>query len=550
MSFIFIKLHGSLEKIKIPLPMSLDALKDQCSKRLNLLEDDLTFYNEKTGKVIRNIGEIIPSMTISVSGSSSSNNVNPFSGNLDSDPSCKIPEKITSINHMRQFRHVSTDKEQILIRTIYKQITNKYLSFSNTDKEVANKNENQDQFQDIKNNEIDPSLFRDFIYNLTNSGFYNAPGTYSGCPSYRTILVGPSKSGKSTMLKMVAKQVYENLIQLNESREVFMFVFDFRKFKKSLQSIEKFYANFVNELVDQIAIQWPLINVTLPNYVSRGSNMDSSSTYAQSMSSTLSTTRKKKFNMDTINIIKDFFNQFVDYNQQLEPVSSKFPKSEPHLSISMGLNALGKRIDKSLNVNGKLKGFINEISALPFLLCKVFGFKRIYYVFDHVDEADVEIGSDHKRLGFISCIKKMLLLGSFTISCTDEQKIYDICEPVDEDDIDLKTKSNFVSIIDSFDDIPKSRYYFELKFESLQKPVIFQIEDCGGCGGYVARWREIQPYVETMLSHRNEKDVEKARLKALALLRQLAPLLIINQDPKTMNPEEITQNLVSFEIKT
>ena len=62
-------------------------------------------------------------------------------------------------------------------------------------------------------------------------------------------------------------------------------------------------------------------------------------------------------------------------------------------------------------------------------------------------------------------------------------------------------------------------------------------------------WREIEPYVRIMNSHKNEKDVEKARLKVLALLRQFAPMLIVNQDPKTMNPEDIKGNLVSFEIK-
>ena len=63
-----------------------------------------------------------------------------------------------------------------------------------------------------ENNEIDPSLFKEFIYDVTNSGFYSAPGTYNGCPSYRTVLVGPSKSGKTTMLKMktiIHKMKYE-----------------------------------------------------------------------------------------------------------------------------------------------------------------------------------------------------------------------------------------------------------------------------------------------------------------------------------------------------
>lgn len=542
MNFVYIKLNGSSDKKKIPLPISLDKLKDQCSKKLNLSDNDLTFYNDKNGKVIQDIKEVTPLMIISVCTGES--------GNLDTDPQCKTVygDDITSRNHMRQFCSSSADKEQALIYSIYKQMINQYLSFTNTDKEATDKIENQESTQEIENNEIDPSLFKEFIYNVTNSGFYSAPGTYNGCPSYRTVLVGPSKSGKTTMLKMVAKQIYENLIQLNESREVFMFIFDFRKFKKSFQSIEKFYSTFINQLIDQISIQWPLIKVELPNYVSRSSNLDSASTYAQSMSSTLSTTRKKKFKMETINLIKEFFNQFVDYNGELEPVSSKFPKSEPHLSISTGLNAIGNRINNSLNANGKLKGFINEIPTLPYLLSKVFGFKRLYYVFDHVDEADVEISADHKRIGLISCIKKMLSLGSFTISCTDEQKIYDICEPVDEDDVDLKTKSNFISIIDSFDETPTSKYYFKLKFESISKPIIFQIDDCGGCGGYVARWREIQPYAKIMTSNKTENEKEKARLKILALLRQLAPLLIINQDPTTMNPEDITQNLEHFEI--
>lgn len=477
----------------------------------------------------------------------SDNNKNPFQDELDSDPSCKTisSERISSLNHMRQFRCSSAEKEHALVHSIYSQMAKQYLSFLNTENESNNsKNVSQGEIQNTESDEIDPNLFTNFIYDLTNSGFYSAPGTYSGSPSYHTILVGPTKSGKTTMLKMLAKQIYENLIQLNMSREVFMFIFDFRKFKKSFQSVESFYGTFVNELIDQIAIQWPLIKIELPS-----PNSGSNSSYAQSVASQLSTTRKKKFNKDTINLIKDFFNQFIDYNKQLEPLSSKFPKSEPHLSISTALNALGARIDNSLNSNGTLKGLCCEIPTLPYLLSKIFGFKQIYYVFDHVDEADVEISSDHKRVGFITYIKKMLSLGSFTISCTDEQKIYDICEPVDEDDIDLLSKSNFVSIIDSFDDTPKSKYYFELKFDETSKPIIFQIEDCGGCGGYVAKWREIEPYVRIMNSHKNEKDVEKARLKVLALLRQFAPMLIVNQDPKTMNPEDIKGNLVSFEIK-
>ncbi|KAK8890342.1 hypothetical protein M9Y10_035117 [Tritrichomonas musculus] len=549
---IFIKQHGSSDKKKIPLPASLEILKDQCIRKLNLSDDGLTFYNEKTGKVIRSINEIAPSMVISVSVNNLVNDANPFSENIESDP-CDpgSSEKMNSINHMKQFRHESTNKEQALIYSIYNQLL-PYLSFSATNQDETQNADDQNQIQD---DDINPDLFSQFITNITNSGFYNAPGTFYGSFSYRTILVGPPKSGKTTMLKMIAKQIYENLIQANESREVFMLIFDFRKFKKSFSSIENFFKAFMSELIDQLAIQWPLFKVESPNYVSKLSNLGTASSYAPSIApsvalSTKSTSMKRKrFSKDTINMIKEFFDQFANYNGQLEPVSSKFPKFEPHLTILNALNALGNRISNSINGLGSVKGLVHELSTLPYLISKIFGFKRLFYAFDHIDDVDFEINTGRGNISFISYIKKMISLGSFIISCTDEHKIYDICEPIDNDDVDLKTKSNFVSIIDSFDDTPKSKYYFELTFDNSSKPIILQIEDCGACGGYVSRWREIEPLVSIISSNRNKKEVEKARLKALALLRTLAPMLITSRDSKTMNPEEIEGNLISFEIK-
>ena len=467
---------------------------------------------------------------------------------------------IDGARHIQQFSSVAEEKEQKILNYIYSQMAQQYFSFTKY-------TEDQDDDQPAINQpNIDPTKYSDFITNVIDSGYYSAPGSLNGTASYRTVLIGPPKSGKTTMLKMISKRVYQNLIQSGESREVFVFNLDFRRIRYSFSSLQTFYQTLVHEIIEQIGIQWPLINAESPNtekqFIKDSSYAPSlalsQSTVASSASTSPKKRRKKYGKESTILQLREFFNQFVDYSGRFEPLSSKFPQTEPFQLIAVQINNLGHKIADSLNNKSK-KPFFTVIATLPIIMAKIFNFKRIHYVFDHVDEVENSDTTVVGNFNLATCVKLMLSQGSFVISCTDENHIFDFCESCHEDDVDLTSSSNFVSIIDSCNekDVPACTFHFELKFAQVSKPVLLQIQDCGRCGGYLSLWSEIQNYSAPIIRQNRGKgktpdtdSVEKAKLKVLMLLRHFAPLILMQQDKETLNPSQITAQLESFEIKT
>ncbi|OHT17229.1 hypothetical protein TRFO_12562 [Tritrichomonas foetus] len=564
--FVFIQRRGKNERpLRIPLERTMPALIESCISALHYPDDTptLTLYNED-GEQISNIKNVLPDMLLLVSnappenhdqksrysnrqnGGNSNHNWNDDSSSsdyendeneadddfldyLESDDETSFnttnrknndgkSSKTIQMNgreHRKQFRKIAVDRENLIIHSIYSQYVGKY-------------------FHNNSSN-IDSSNFSHFIQQIITSGLYSAPGGSSVGLSFRTVLLGPPQSGKSTLLKILSREIYQQIYQLGEMRETFMFTVDFREIKNELNATASLYRSLINTLVDQIAIQYPLLKVLPPK-----------------------DTNYRKFNKNaSLNFIREFLLQFAEFNGKFEPLSSKFPHQEPFMTISASLNSLGACLSESAQDRKSLKGFFNDLAILPLKISQIFGFSKVHFTFDHVDEADLDLNTGKGHISLSSFIKLMLSTGTFVISCSDEHHMYDICESVDNDDIDLKTSSSFVSCIDTFDEAPTCDFHFELNFEDIPKPIILQIEDCGGCGGYISKWERIMdichPVVQNMIQSPKKKNIEsriieKAKLKAILLLRQLAPMLLADQDPKTQVAEEITSELISFEL--
>ena len=434
-----------------------------------------------------------------------------FFENLESDEEKEQPRYFGVRQHKKEFRKIAEEREFALIKSIYQEYVSTFLN-------------------DDNGIEYDDSEFSEYITRLTNDGSYNAPGTFSLSSALRIVLLGPKKSGKSAMLKMIAKRTYKNLIQLGESREVFMLFMDFRDIKKSFDSFSSLLEMIINSLVDQLPVQFPLLRTKPPKEA-----------------------KPKKFNKNgNINLIREFFMQFVNFNGNFEPLSSKFIRNEPFNAIANAINNLGKSIADAALDKKTPKRFLNQIALLPQNLASIFGFKQVLYLFDHLDEADFDVPAIRGRVNISSFLKQMLNSGQFIISCTDDEHIYNVCEAIDEDDIDLITSSSFESILDSYNSPPTCKFYFELKFQGIPKPIPMQIEDCGACSGYVTKWNKIVETIKPVISKSGQenspRDIEKARIKGLLLLRQLAPLILLDQDSKSQSYNEINSTLESYEI--
>ena len=352
-------------------------------------------------------------------------------------------------------------------------------------------------------------------------------------------IIGPRYSGKSTFLNLLAKKMYRSLLANGQYRKTLLLYVDFDEIKSSFRSATRFYSIIVRKMMEALVAQWPLMR-QVPAKKTRAGREHA---------------RQNK-TFPVYDSLLEYFLQFANFSGEIEPLSSKFPKNPPFDIIATEVNAIGERLAEALRYRSDMTVFFTNIAMFPRLLAKVFNFEKVYFVFDHVEIADVNVGTSapfsHKCTPIVlfEYIKIMLSNGDYSISCHDEDHLLQALEPFDDDGCDLRSSIDIHTVLDTETNV-KSEYEIQLTIEGESEPVKMSVADCGGCPGFLSQWRKIMSAIHTYNERQAREDkiaTEKARLKALVLIREFAPKIIVLQGSEEGSYREITSPIVDFQV--
>ena len=357
--------------------------------------------------------------------------------------------------------------------------------------------------------------------------------------SMRNAIIGPQKSGKSTMLNLLARKMYKALLANGQYKQTLLLYLDFDEIRASFKTPMRFYAAIVTKVLEALVAQWPLMK-QVPE--------------KQSHAGRVHARQNKTF--PVYDTLLEYFMQFANFSGEIQPLSPKFPKNPPFTTIATEINAIGEKLAEAVMYKRDMNVFFANIAMLPRFLAKAFNFNRVYFVVDHIETADVNISPSPPFLKkaqpivLFEYVKLMISNGDYSISCHDEDHLLQALEPFDEEGCDLRPQTDLHTILNTETD-PQSSCELQLTIQGESEPVRLSVSDCGGCPGFLIQWQQIMDAVgryNSTLPSGNKISIEKARLKVLVLVREFAPLVLVLQDAEDATHREITSPIVDFQI--
>jgi hypothetical protein len=349
--------------------------------------------------------------------------------------------------------------------------------------------------------------------------------------SIHNVILGPSKSGKSTVLNHLARELYKAMMANGQYKKVLLFFVDFGACD-TIKNWKNFYSLIISRLIDSLAAQWPLLKEVM-HEGSRKLQMQESLT--------------------------EFLMQFLDFSGELRPIGSGWLQKDFFFRIGGRIAEIGEQLAEAVNDGVDMALFLRLISNLPIDVAKAFGFSTVYFVFDHMDLADVDIGPEEpfsSRSAFesrnlIEYLKIMVNTGMFSVSCKEESCFVSMLDALTDDGCDLR----FVAKLDStvgLLETPSSPFAFEvMAIEEDFKPRL-TVEHCSGCPGYLHLWDQISKVTEEYRNLRDDDGLrverEKRRLAILVRLRVLAPLVMRFQESERAAPRKLKGRIADFTV--
>jgi len=334
------------------------------------------------------------------------------------------------------------------------------------------------------------------------------------CGNYRTSIVGPRMSGKSTFLKVFSQHAFvRSLISGQYKSEMFMYL-DFLMIEKKFSNPLDLYSIIIISFFDQICSQ----------------RLDLS-----------------QFN----DVLKSYFLNLFD-KDQVVPIPQKFAHYPDYRQTAISLHGIAVQLHTIYHKTPSLQAFLTNIVTLPHYLSRSFGYSQVHFLIDHFDLSDIEIicppgfPNDISKIPLIEFFKLMLSYDSFVISCIDEIRFLESVDLIDNDSIDFLRFSDIYSIIgiDNSED-HQNDIEFVIKLQDEKRPLILRCIDCCGCSGFLSIWDSMIGLAQMMLlePNKNSRKYMEIKLSLLSKMRSLVPLVFNDSN------HPVQRIVLDFEIR-
>lgn len=304
---------------------------------------------------------------------------------------------------------------------------------------------------------------------------------------YRTAIIGPRLSGKSTLMGKLAQRILMDMILNGGWKRTFVMCVNSDVIKSLCDKSNVFLKYFSDLTINFLLIQRPIIRPFKHQF--RKSFRDAIE--------------------GRINVPKCFTTYFRH-------------------SVSRFREILNFIRDSYSNHKTRIPLYLN-IATLPVLISKAFDFQKVMLFVDHYDVLDFEIDDnakfeDEKRPWSIHEIFSFLLNSSdFIVTGKDSVHLLNILKTQAHDTMDLSRR---LSVLSTLDIIDKPEYRDTEVVCNIENELIkhkVSVNDLGGCPLYLSKWTEICTLLE------DEEDEESHAAAASIMTSLLNGIYILDK---------------------
>ncbi|OHT02544.1 hypothetical protein TRFO_30270 [Tritrichomonas foetus] len=264
---------------------------------------------------------------------------------------------------------------------------------------------------------------------------------------WRYVVDGPSHSGKSTILSLIAKEAIQGLASCGQLSNVFIFSINWESATQRLTDVFSLYDYIAAQTIFHLTWQYPRIF-----------------TIAQSLFNWL------------LSIPTSAILPMLPLNIQNLPM---FPLTQ--------IEVFGKRIFNALKNTDNPVNLVREIVALPSSLAACFGYSKFLFIYDHLDLCNMDVRvSDTSNLPvcILDAIIAMLSDNLFFFSTKAPQGITDCLKNIE------------VEIIQVENSIPENIINDQRMISCYKPNIKLNIEMCQGCPQFLHRYRSIIQHIQ------------------------------------------------------
>ena len=267
---------------------------------------------------------------------------------------------------------------------------------------------------------------------------------------FKGVIVGPRRSGKSTLLGNAVDQYILELAVSGLWKSTFVFVIDMKILCPLFNDYVKFYRTLLDHVLDACKKQRPLIKPYMKNITK----------------------------------------QMRSVTEMRNPLIGHHPFHE--------LDLLAARLNAAWRDPTALGPFITGVFMLPVDVPKALGYENVSLFGDNIEYADIDIpphepfATEGRGLFAIEHVKYALSQANFIVGCESIQRIYEVMGPIDDEGVDLMSGLDIITLYDTTDDLgSRIKYDYLIEVQEEPIPIRVTVDMCGGIVAYLSAWDEL-----------------------------------------------------------
>ena len=314
---------------------------------------------------------------------------------------------------------------------------------------------------------------------------------------FNVAIAGPPKSGKSTLLQMMADELSLDFVAADDWKNTFMFLVNMKDFAPYFHTLDVLYLEFVRLLVKQIGQQ----------RLAAGKWVGEIRRYLESLIS------------------------------EPEPLllSKSYVMNPAQMNVQKRITELGEGIKECWKEAPSLDWWFTSLLNLSLELPAALGFKKTLFVIDNFEYADVQVPASQPFSGqpayFCEHLKFVITKGDYIIACESPQKLYDAMAPIDVDGIDLFKTTEFITTNGMAKNDVESDAPLLLTLKNEPVPFVMKPIECDGIPNYMYLWRDLNSLIDQMeLLPEGSDEREDANYFAVAHAQAIVNLMFCDPE--------------------
>ena len=324
---------------------------------------------------------------------------------------------------------------------------------------------------------------------------------------FNTAIVGPPKSGKSTILEIYAREIVTDLSTCSDWKTSFIFPFDMKEMAPEVHDVKGFYIYIVKMVCDLIAKQKPAYLRLIPD-------------------------------------IRRYFESLVTDPTKLV-LQKSYLESTIIKRVTFNLNSIGDDIVYTWRNPIAFENWINLIFELPILIPRALGFRKTIFIIDNIDYCDIRLEpvspfTESTRMAFISeHLKYALSQSDYIFACYDLKKMFEIMISIDQEGVDLLATTDFLPTNGIASDVVENDPPLVVSLTTQDVPFVMKGADCDGVPNYIMLWRDLNQSIDERDALQEGSDeYEEIKYFTIAYAQNIINLMFFSSDADYTDNEE------------